>query len=442
LGWACYFFPKHLVRCTVGGDRQQQVHHTVGVQRTGSNSWYFHSHASAVQHEFTMRSALPVIQLELRPGIIELGWGHPPLHLLPTAEMGQAAVVALARHGGEALTYGHTTGPGPLLDWLRQRIGQQEGRTPAANEILITAGNSQAFDQILTLCTQPGDTVLVESPTYHLAVRILRDHPLNLVAVPVDQDGLIVEALQQTLADLWRDGVRPRLLYTIPTFHNPTSVCLSPARRQALVRLAAAADFVIVEDDVYRELAYDAPAPPSLWSLAPDRVIRMGSFAKSLAPGVRLGWLTGPAPLITRIADGGLLDSGGGINHFAALVVNELCHNGAYEAQITRLKQAYTTQRNALLTALGDFMPPGCRWYAPGGGFFAWLFLPEGLDTRQLLPHAEAGGVAYLPAATFCLDNRLPNALRLSFSLYGPEELTEGVRRLAQTVAAELARGA
>jgi 2-aminoadipate transaminase len=389
-----------------------------------------------------MHAALPVIQLELRPGIIELGWGHPPLDLLPTEAMGQAAVAALARHGAEALTYGYTSGPGPLIAWLCERIHGQEGRQPTLDEILITAGNSQAFDQILTLCTQPGDTVLVESPTYHLAVRILRDHPLNLVAVPVDQDGLIIEALQQTLADLRRAGVRPRLLYTIPTFHNPTGVCLSPARRQALVTLAAEAGFVIVEDDVYRERAYDAPAPPSLWSLAPDQVIRMGSFAKSLAPGVRLGWLTGPAPLITRMADGGLLDSGGGINHFAALVVNELCHNGEYEAQIARLKQAYTAQRNALLTALETFMPPGCSWYRPGGGFFAWIFLPPDLHTRQLLPLAEANGVAYLPAATFCLDGRLPNALRLSFSLYGPAELTEGVRRLAQVVEAHLAHHA
>ncbi|HMN29986.1 MAG TPA: PLP-dependent aminotransferase family protein, partial [Caldilineaceae bacterium] len=238
--------------------------------------------------------------------------------LLPVAAMQRAAVAALTRHGGEALTYGYMAGPGPLISWLCEGIAQREGRNLQPDALLITAGNSQALDQLLTLCTRPGDTLLVESPTYHLGVRILRDHPVNLVAVPADEQGLESEALAHILADLRRRNIRPPLLYTVPTFHNPMGVSLSLARRQALVALAAEYELLVVEDDVYRELAYDGPSLPSLWSLAPHQVIRMGSFAKSLAPGVRLGWLTGPRTAIGRLANGGLLDSGGGINHFAA----------------------------------------------------------------------------------------------------------------------------
>ncbi len=385
-----------------------------------------------------MTSSLPTIQIEIRPGIIELGWGHPPLEALPVAAMQRATNAALARYGSAALTYGYMAGPGPLIDWLCERIGHQEGKRPAPDEILISAGNSQALDQILTLCTEPGDTILVESPTYHLAVRILREHPLKLVAVPTDQDGLQIDALTDTLQQLRGQGIRPRLLYTIPTFHNPTGVSLSPERRQALVTLAAAHEFLIIEDDVYRELSYDGPPPSSLWSLAPDQVIRLGSFSKSLAPGVRLGWMTGPSQSIQRITKGGLLDSGGGINHFTALVVAELCASGAYDQQVAQFKTRYRHQRDALLAAFAQSLPPEIRWYYPGGGFFAWLLLPASLDARELLPEAEAAGVAYLPGATFCIDGRGQNALRLSFSLYPPAELAEGVARLGRVLARHL----
>lgn len=379
---------------------------------------------------------LPTLQIDLRPGIIELGWGHPPLELLPVAAMQRATAEALTRYGAEALTYGHAAGPGRLIEWLCEYIARQEGVTPAPDELLITGGNSHALDQILTLCTKPGDTVLVESPTYHLAVRILREHPINLVAVPLDQEGINVDALAETLARLRRQGARPRLLYTIPTFHNPTGASLSLARRRALVELVAAEGLLVVEDDVYRELSYDGPAPPSLWRLAPPGVVaRMSSFSKSLAPGLRLGWLTGGRALVQRIANGGLLDSGGGINHFTALAVAELCLAGDYVTQAAQLRAAYRARRDALLAALTAHLPRSCSWWMPGGGFFVWVTLPEGVRSVDLLPGAERAGVSYLPGARFDLNGGGQRQLRLSFSLYGADELAEGVRRLATALA-------
>lgn len=382
---------------------------------------------------------LPSIQFVQRPGMIELGWGHPDPALLPSAAMGQATAAALDRWGAEALTYGADAGAGPLREWLIERIRRTEGRALAPDEIVITGGVSQALDQICTLWTRPGDVALVESPTYHLAVRILRDHPLDLVPLPVDDRGLDVEALAARVRSLREAGRRPRLLYTVPTFHNPTGVSLDLERRRALVELAAAEELLIVEDDVYRDLGYDGPPPPSLWSIAPPGVVaRMGSFAKSLAPGLRLGWLTADPRLVRRIVTSGMIDSGGGVNHFAAMVTAQLCISGQFEANLAQLRATYRARRDALLAGLAAHLPAGCAWTAPGGGYFAWVRLPERLDATALLRQAETAGVAFLPGSRFHLDGGGANTLRLAFSLYGPETLVEGARRLGEVVAAAL----
>jgi 2-aminoadipate transaminase len=379
---------------------------------------------------------LPTVQITYREGIIDLGWGHPDPSLLPVAAMRRAAADALERHGPDALAYGFEHGPGPLRAWLDERIARLEGRAPEPDALMITGGVSHALDQVCTLLTRPGDVALVESPTYHLAVRVLRDHPLELAAVPRDAGGLRLDALAETIGSLRAAGKAPRLLYTVPTFHNPTGGSLAPERRRALVELAEAEGFVIVEDDVYRELAYDAPAPQSLWSLAPPgRVIRLGSFAKSLAPGLRLGWLTADSETVTRITGGGLLDSGGGINHFTAMTVAALCESGGFDAQVERLRAAYRERRDALVAGLREHLPPGCSLEAPGGGFFAWVRLPEGLDAAAALARAEAAGVAYIPGSRFHLDGGGAHALRLAFSLYPPAELREAARRLGEALA-------
>jgi len=378
---------------------------------------------------------LPTIQLIRRPGIIELGWGHPNAALLPVDGMRQAAADALDRWGADALNYGADQGAGPLLAWLSDRIARAEGRAPASDEIMITGGVSQALDQICTLCTQPGDIALVESPTYHLAIRILRDHPLDLIPIPADEHGLRIDALAETMAELRRTGRRARLLYCVPTFHNPTGASLQTERRAALVELAAAEQLLVIEDDVYRELSYDGPTPPSLWSLAPpDTVVRLGSFAKSLAPGVRLGWLTAGPSIAGRLIGSGLLDSGGGVNHFTSLMVTAFCASDQYDQQIARLRTAYLTQRDALLAGLAAHLPPSCTWTTPGGGFFVWVRLPEGMDAALLLPRAEASGVAYLPGALFHTGGGGTNTLRLAFSLYDPDELVEAARRLGGVI--------
>ncbi len=377
----------------------------------------------------------PTVQLSLRPGILDLGWGHPDPALMPLDGMRLAAAEALDRFGADMLAYGNASGAGPLLGWLQERITRTEGRTPEVEGISITGGSSLGLDQICTLLAQPGDIALVESPTYHYAVKILRDHPLELVPVPANQDGIQIDALESVLANLKKTGRRARMLYCVPTFHNPTGACLSLERRQALIDLAARNDFLIVEDDVYRDLAYDGSPPPSLWSMdTHDVVLRLGSFAKSLAPGLRLGWMTGAPELVSRITNGGVLDSGGGANHYAAMTIAAFCMAGRFEPHVAALRSAYTERCATLAAALRAELPDDSIVIAPRGGFFTWIHLPKSIDASLLLPYAEANGVAFIPGSRFFIEDAGQHSLRLAHSLYGTADLVEAAARLGRAV--------
>lgn len=379
-------------------------------------------------------SPLPITQFVDRPGIIDLAWGHPDQDLLPVNALREAASRVFDRYGPNALNYGFAAGPGPLISCVCDRLGVVDARMPAPDSVAISAGNSQALDQIATLLTDPGDVVLVEAPTYHLAVRILRDHPLELVAVPTDGEGLQLDALAEIVRQLRQRHRTVRLLYTVPTFHNPTGVSLAADRREQLVRFAEGAGLLIVEDDAYRELSYDGPAPASLWSMArPGTVIRLGSFAKSLAPGLRSGFITADPPLISRIRDSGVLDSGGGISHFSSLVVAEFMGSGGYARNVERLREAYRRRRDTLLAALTEHLADRATWRRPAGGYFAWLTLPPGHDARTYLPAAEREGTSYVPGTTFYLGGGDGGGnLRLAFSRYAPDLLAEAAGRLAR----------
>ncbi len=379
------------------------------------------------------------------PGLINLGYGYPDPALLPTEAMARACETALKRFGPAMLEYGANAGPAPLLTMLRNHLAALGEGDVAPDEIMITPGNSHALDMLTTLYTQPGDVLLVESPTYHLALRVLRDHPVELVAVPGDEDGIDVAQLITRVAELKRAGKRVSALYCVPTFNNPMGVSLPDARRKQLVNWAASEQVMIFEDDVYRELAYDAPAPPSLWAIAPRQgnpVVRMGSFAKTLAPGLRLGFVTARADVIARMADCGLVDSAGGIAHFVACCVAGLFENGAYAPQVERLRTAYRARRDALLQAMQAHLPESCAWRVPGGGFFVWVKLPAGQDSAVLLKASQPLGVAFQPGRKFFTQpadgNAGHNYIRLAFTLYDAAQLTEAAKRLGAAIALTL----
>jgi DNA-binding transcriptional MocR family regulator len=377
-------------------------------------------------------------QCVARPGVIELRFGEPDPALFPAAGLAQACREALADGGGASLPYGANAGPQALRRRVAERLSALETRATGDRETLVSGGNSQALDQLVTLFCEPGDVVLVERPTYSLALGILRDHPVVVEALAFDHEGLDIDALERRLVEARATGHAVRLLYTIPTFHNPTGVSLSDVRRRRLVEVAAAYGLLVVEDDVYRELWYDEPAPPSLWSIAaPGTVLRLGSFAKTLAPGLRVGWVNAAPDQIARVAASGLNDSGGCPSQFAAVVVERFLQTERYDPHVEELRAAYTGRRDALAAALAERLPPGCDFSVPAGGFFVWVSLPESLPASKLLPVAEAAGVSFVPAARSHLDG-YDGGLRLAFTMYEAERLAEGAARLGEAIRAAL----
>ena len=378
-------------------------------------------------------------QNELREGFIEFAFGEPDPALLPVGLVRDAADRALmGRDAAGALAYGSESGPETLREAIAERTSAREGMALAAGDLLVSGGNSQALGQVLTDLTRPGDVVFVERPTYNLALGIIADHPVEVTGVPLDEEGLDVDALETAVRERRAAGRRPRLLYTIPTFHNPSGLSLSPARRERLLELARREDLVLVEDDVYRELSFQGDAPPALRTLDPEApVVRLGSFSKSLAPGLRLGWIDAPAKLRDLLAADGVLESGGCVSQFSAHVVAALLSAGAYGAHVAALRLAYASRRDALVAALGEHLSAGCSFTVPAGGFFVWVTLPEGLTASALLPVAERHRVGFAPGGRFCTDGD-DRSLRLAFSLYDEASLAEGGRRLGAAVAEAL----
>lgn len=380
------------------------------------------------------------IQLATTPEVVDLGWGQPDPDLLPPRLVADAASRVLAQDGDLALSYGVQAGPVRLRERLIERWEQQEGRRAELDRIVVTAGASHALDLIAGASARHGTVALVESPTYHLALSILRDRGLRAAALPTDEHGVIPDAVPDLLARLRRQGERPAFAYLVPTYSNPRGTCLPLERRKALVAIAAQEQLLIVEDDVYRELSFEAPPPQSLWSLdKQDCVARIGSVSKFLGPGLRVGWLAGPPALAQRIQDGGLLRSGGGITHMAAMVVAKLYASGGADAQLATFRSELSTRAAALVEAVRGALPSGATITDPDGGYFAWLNLSAELDTDELLDTARAAGVGFAPGNVFHLHGGRDTA-RVSFALYPREQLAAAGRLLGQTIHANSRR--
>jgi DNA-binding transcriptional MocR family regulator len=364
--------------------------------------------------------------------VIEFRSGHPDLALMPSTGLLKAARIVLERQAEQALSYGAEQGPGYLIMQLCSWIGSIEGQAPSPQEMMITGGSSQALDMLCKLFTKPGDIALVQCPTYYLALRIMHDdHQLEFMPISDDADGIKVDAVEQTLRSLQQQGRKARLIYLVPTFNNPSGITLNYERRRQLAKLAQTYDLLVVEDDVYHQLWYDAAPPPSIYSLAPvGTVVRLGSFSKILAPGLRLGWMQAAPEMVQHCINSGVFESGGGVGQFAAHLVAAFIELGLLDEQIKILRKNYRRRRDILMNALQNHLPEACRFVKPQGGFFVWLHLPGGTDCVALLPAAEAAGVSYVPGVRFHTDGHGQNYCRLNFTMVSVEDLEEGARRL------------
>lgn len=373
------------------------------------------------------------IQASWRPGVLDLGPGHPSDDLLPLALMRSAAAAGLAGEDASFLQYGIEEGDAGFRQALAGMVEAQTGMITEPDELFVTAGASQALDVLCTLYTRPGQTVLVAEPTYFLALEVFADRELTVVPVACDDQGPLVAELEAAIA-----AHQPALFYLVPSFANPTGVSVTQPRQAEVVRLTAGTGTLVVADEVYRFLQFEGRPPPGLTDLGADNVVSLNSFSKTLAPGLRLGWFAGPKPLLQRIAASGFLRSGGGLNPFVAALVGQLLHSGQFSQHVAHLRDVYSQRAAALVRGL-RLHAPQLQFQEPSGGYFVWARLP-GADPERLRRLAQEQGVDYAPGAAFSAGGGFRDHLRLSFSHYSPSELEEGARRLGAAVRAELAQ--
>jgi DNA-binding transcriptional MocR family regulator len=370
-----------------------------------------------------------ITQVSVPEGWIDFGIGQPQVDILPLDQMAKAADHRLAQGDRSILQYGMQQGDGNYRIALSQLLGAEYGEPVDPEHLFITAGISSALNQICALHTSPGDTVIVEEPTYFLALRIFADFKLKIISTPIDENGLIIEALEENLA-----RHKPVFIYTIPAFHNPAGVTLPADRREKLVGLAEEYDALIVADEVYQMLSY-GPSPPLPMTYYDNsaRVLSLGSFSKILAPGLRLGWMQADPSLLEPFIVCGYLDSGGGLNPFVSSIVNSMIELGLQKDYLNFLRETYQDRLAALDEALSRHIP-ALRYAVPDGGYFIWSYLPAGADAEAMLAAANNHQVGFQPGIKFSSAGGLRNYLRFCFAYYGKEQLVEGVERLAKVI--------
>jgi 2-aminoadipate transaminase len=364
------------------------------------------------------------------PGLISFAGGFPDPETFPRERA--AALLAEFAASGEtsAFQYAPTRGLAGPLDALARRLEATQGRLPDDGELLVTSGAIEGLELVSRTFLDRGDLVVVEGPTYLGAIMAFRGYGADIVAVPMDADGLEVDELGRRLAG----GVRPKLVYTIPDHQNPAGVSMSTERRELLVELARRHGFLIVEDVAYRELAFDGEAPPSLWSLGPEVTVQLGTTSKTFFPGVRLGWAAGPAEISAQLVNA-KQNTDQCATALGQRLFEEYARRGWIEEQLGRSRALYRRKCERMLAALERTMPSGVVWTTPRGGFFSWVTVP-GMDATELAKQAVQQGVGIVPGALFFPDGRGRDNVRLSFSMVGEEQIDRGIERLASLVEA------
>ena len=371
-------------------------------------------------------------------GSIPLFAGHPARELLPID--GLKPVIQAAWRAGDGarfLNYGDEQGNPQLIDFLVERLNHRENLGISRDNLMIIGGSTGGVDMATKRLTAPGDVVLVDAPSYRDALHIFRDQGLEIRAAPIDEAGIVLADLKRALRQLAAKGKAPRFYYVVPNFQNPSGVTMTRERRLAVIELSRQYGFVILEDDVYSDLRYEGATPPSFYDLAGgERVLRLGTFSKTLAPGLRIGWLTASAERIASFVESGVLRMGGGANPFSAAIVADFCRSGAWEAHVRWLRGQYERRRDLALAALQSSMPADVEWTRPAGGYFIWLRLPASIHVDDLEARAHERGLYFASGKGFFADpDDGTRHLRLSFSYVPLPDLQAGIQTLGDLIA-------
>jgi 2-aminoadipate transaminase len=370
-----------------------------------------------------------------RPEVVSLAGGMPNLAALPLASLATEVADLVTRDGLVALQYGSAQG----IPALREQICEvmaAEGIRADPNDVVVTVGSQMALDLVTRIYCDPGDVVLAEGPSYVGALGSFAAYQARVVHVAMDAHGLVPELLREALHTLAGRGITPKFLYTIPNFHNPAGVTLAVERRGEVLDICAEFGVAVVEDNPYGLLGFTGQTYPALRSLNRD-VIYLGSFSKTFASGLRVGWALVPPAVRDRLvlaAESATLCP----PSFTQMLVSRYLTGHDWRGQIKTFTEAYRERRDAMLRALETYLPPGCTWNVPDGGLYVWLTVPEGVDTKAMLPRAVTARVAYASGTGFYADGFGSRQLRLSYCYPTPERITEGVRRLAGVLESEL----
>ena len=360
------------------------------------------------------------------PGVLSLAGGFPHPDTFPTDAIAEIVTRLMRDDPGIALQYAAPEGIPSVREYMLDRQEQHQGVRPELAELMVTSGGMECIALVGASVIEPGDTVAVEAPTYLGALMAFARAGAEIASIPMDADGLDVTAFEERL----NAGLRPKVLYVIPEFQNPSGRTLPLARRRELVELCRRHGVLILEDVAYREIRFEGEPLPSLWSLGPDTVLQAGTFSKVLSPGVRLGWAAGPREVIAQLASAKqTTDQCAGA--LGQRIVEEYGRGGLFERGVPAARELYASHWRALDRALREHMPEGVSWSRPTGGFFSWLTLPAGYDAMDLRTAAIEAGVMYVPGSLFYAGEGPRPEARLSFSALGEDDLETAVVRLS-----------
>ncbi|MFQ5868567.1 MAG: PLP-dependent aminotransferase family protein [Candidatus Zixiibacteriota bacterium] len=399
---------------------------TSNVSKTAESlisQWTFAGRALELESSI-IRDILKVTSL---PEVISFAGGLPAPELFPIEGLRKACRKVLEEIGPAALQYSLTTGVPPLKRFLAERVSKQGFEVDEGN-IQVTAGSQQGLDLVGRLFVEPGNVVITEIPTYLGAIQAFNFYGAKYVSVPMDENGVLVEELEDRVKKS-----KPRIIYIVPNFQNPSGITLSEERRHQLVEVAKRYEVPIIEDNPYGELRYAGKEVPSIQSIGGDYVIQLQTFSKIISPGLRIGWISASKEIMAlfeRVKQSTDLHT----NTFCQYVITEFAKDGSLDRHIEELKVAYSERRQVMLNAMEAHFPEEVNWTKPEGGLFLWVELPRGMNSAQLLDKAVERKVAYVPGSPFYAQTKGENTMRLNFSNASPEKIVEGIRRLGQVI--------
>jgi DNA-binding transcriptional MocR family regulator len=371
-----------------------------------------------------------------RPEVVSLAGGMPFVQALSMDLMADTVAKLIRERGATALQYGSGQGDVTLREQILE-VMEEVKVTAHPDDIIVTTGSQMALDLVTRVFCDPGDVVLVEAPSYVGALGVFRAYECGVVHVAMDDEGLSPAALEEAICDVRASGRRIKMIYTIPSFHNPAGVTQGPQRRAEILRIAQREGILLLEDDPYGLLGFDGEPPRAIRADDADGVIYLGSFSKTIASGLRVGWAVAPHGVREKLvlaAESAVLCP----SNYSQLTVSEYLATQPWRQQISTFRDLYRERRDALLDSMTSLFPSDITWTVPAGGFYSWITLPESLDAKAMLPRAVAALVAYVPGTGFYVDGQGRQNLRLSYCYPDPDRIREGVRRLAGVIESEL----